>query len=232
MSDIVPLGLSSSSEAGLLSHQIAEHLRHFIMTGELSGGTRIRERTLSEKLGVSRTPLREALKILAADEMVVLLPNRGAIVAQPTKEELKEKLDLLALLEGFAGSLAAENATDEEIAETRALHFEMAAAFERKDRQNYFILNQKIHQTIVSASHNRALIAMYGQLNRQLYSYRYRGSSSDETWDTAMREHERIISLLSARNAEELGSFMRTHACSTWQVLSQHPDFEKSSSSQ
>src|SRR5690349_4631070 len=177
----------------LLSQRIADVLRDRIVTEEFAAGERIRERTLAAELNVSRTPLREALKILAADGLIVLLPNRGAIVAKPSAAEIQERLDLLGALEAFAGERAAVEATDAERAEIRALHHEMLAAYERRDRRAYFHLNQRIHLAIIAAARNGALAAVYKQLNHQLYGYRFRSSGNVEHWRNAIAEHARII---------------------------------------
>jgi DNA-binding GntR family transcriptional regulator len=205
----------------LLSHRIAAELRERIVTDELPAGARIRERTLAAELNVSRTPLREALKILAGDGLVTLLPNRGAVVAQPSTQEIEERLELLAELEGFAGRKSAVTATDEDISEIRALHHEMLAAFERRDRRAYFHLNQQIHKAIVAAARNRALLAAHEQLNHQLYSYRFRSSGHPGHWQTAIDEHGQIIDALSARDGSALAAIISAHISSTWRQLSQ-----------
>jgi DNA-binding GntR family transcriptional regulator len=212
---------SSGEASGLLSSLIAARLRERIVTDEMPGGTRIRERTLAAELSVSRTPLREALKILAADGLVTLLPNRGAIVAQPSREENEERLELLAELEGFAGRKAAITASADEISEIRALHHEMLAAFERRDRRTYFHLNQRIHELIVAAARNRALSAAHEHLNHQLYRYRFRSSANPAHWKTAVEEHGQIVAALSARDGAALGALLQAHASSTWRQLSQ-----------
>jgi DNA-binding GntR family transcriptional regulator len=203
----------------LLSQQIAQRLRTLIATDELKPGERLRERTLAEKLQVSRTPLREALKELAGDGLVVVLPKRGAVVADLGAQQIGEKLDVLGVIEAFGGEQACRLAADSELAEIRALHHEMHAAYERRDRMSYFNLNQAIHTSIIAAAKNETLRQMHERLNRQLYRYRFQGSVTSETWHTAIDEHEVIIKLLSARRGEELGEFLRRHVHSTWEQL-------------
>ncbi|WP_197091070.1 GntR family transcriptional regulator [Herbaspirillum chlorophenolicum] len=203
----------------LLSEQLAERLRNLIVTDELRPGTPLRERTLAEQLQVSRTPLRDALKILAGDGLVQLLPNRGAVVAELTPEQIEEKLDVLGVIEEFAAIRACKLATDAEIGELRALHHEMLAAYERHDRVGYFHLNQRIHRGIVGAARNQTLSDVHSLLNRQLYRYRYQGSVSSEIWHTAIDEHQVIIELLTARDANKLGEYLRRHVHRTWEQL-------------
>jgi DNA-binding GntR family transcriptional regulator len=203
----------------LLSMQIAQRLRTMIATDELKPGERLRERTLAERLDVSRTPLREALKELAGDGLVVVLPKRGAVVADLSVAAIGEKLDVLGVIEAFGGEEACKRASDQEIAEIRALHHEMHAAYERRDRLNYFRLNQAIHASIIASSKNVTLMQVHERLNRQLYRYRFQGSVTSETWHTAIDEHEVIIELLSARNGKGLGDFLRRHVHSTWEQI-------------
>lgn len=210
---------AADSTQELLSEQLAERLRNLIVTDELRPGTPLRERTLAEQLQVSRTPLRDALKILASDGLVQLLPNRGAVVAELTPEQIEEKLDVLGVIEEFAAIRACTLATDAEIGELRALHHEMLAAYERRDRVAYFHLNQRIHRGIVTAARNQTLEDVHTQLNRQLYRYRYQGSVTSDIWHTAVDEHQVIIELLTARDAEKLGSYLRRHVHRTWEQL-------------
>lgn len=203
----------------LLSQQIAQRLRTMIATDALKPGERLRERTLAEKLNVSRTPFREALKILESDGLVTLLPNRGAVVTMLSASEIQEKLDVLSVIEGFAGHQACLAASDQEIAEIRALHHEMLAAYERQDRPGYFHLNQAIHAAIVSAAHNRTLEQVFRQINRQLFRYRYQGSVSTDTWHAAIDEHDQIVQLLTARDAVHLSELLRAHVGSTWKKI-------------
>jgi DNA-binding GntR family transcriptional regulator len=208
----------------LLSKRIADELRDRIVTEEFPAGSRIRERSLAAEMNVSRTPLREALKILAADGLIVLLPNRGAVVAKPSAAEIQERLDLLGALEAFAGERAALQATPAEIAEIRAMTHEMLAAFERRDRRGYFHLNQGIHLALVAAARNGALSSVYVQLNHQLYSYRFRSSGNLAHWQNAVCEHARIVEALTARDPVALSSLLRQHLGSTWRQLAEHAD--------
>jgi len=199
---------------------VAQQLRDMIAQNELAPGDRIREQALSERLAVSRTPMREALRILAAERLVELLPNRGAVVAAPSLKEVKDLLSVLGMMEALAGEQAAMNGTDAELAEIRALHYEMKATFERRDRLAYFKLNQAIHRAIVAASHNGALAEMHDQLNARLYRVRYQSNLSNESWRTAICEHDAIQEALDRRDAPGLAAILRDHLGSTWSNIS------------
>ncbi|MGL4289408.1 MAG: GntR family transcriptional regulator [Phreatobacter sp.] len=226
---MVALAVPSAAETGpdaLLSNQIADRLRDLIVTEELPAGAPLPERALADRLGVSRTPLRDALKALAADGLVALTPKRGAVVARLSEAAVAEKLDILAVLEGFAGERAAVLASDAEIAEVRALHHELLAAFERRDRTAYFHLNQAIHRALVVAARNQNLITLHSQLNRQLYAYRWRGSADLTLWTTAITEHGQLVDLLVKRDAAGLAAALRAHVGSTWRQLRRNTEGE------
>lgn len=204
-----------------LPEQVANRLRDLIVQSEFAPGQRIRERVVAAELNVSRTPLREALQVLASEGLVELLPNRGAVVSAPSPEAVADMLQVLGVIESFAGERACEMATDAEIAEIRALHFEMLAAFSRGERLAYFKLNQRIHKAIVLASRNQALIDIHERLNARLYRVRYQSNLRNELWGTAVEEHEQLLKALEARDSRRLSKLLRGHLSSTWTKISE-----------
>src|SRR5690606_18579497 len=128
--------------------EILASLRHYLIEGSLPDGARIPERLLCETMGVSRTPLREALKVLAAEGLVELLPNRGARVRVYNENDIREMFEVMGGLEAVAGRLACERITDAEISEIEKLHYDMYSSYMRRDLPAYFSLNQQIHQAI------------------------------------------------------------------------------------
>lgn len=204
-----------SGRSGLVE-KVANYLREHIVMDHFQPGQRLPERTLAEELQVSRTPMREALKILATEGLVVLLPHRGAVVADVSPRDMQEKAHVLSVLEQAAAELACVNATDDDIAELQAMHYEMKAAFLRRDRQNYFRLNQDIHNRIVALSGNASLIEIHANLSRQLYRVRYLSNERTDKWQVAMIEHEAVMAALAARDAERMGRELRSHLGKTW----------------
>lgn len=193
-------------------HEAAvDRLRDLIVQGQLDPGERLNERLLCEKLGISRTPLREAIKLLATEGLVQLLPNRGAVVASMDTARLAETLQVMGALEGLAGELACRNATAERIAQIRSLHQEMLAMHERGDLAGYFHHNQAIHMSIVEASGNPVLANLYRQMNANVRRARYRANLSKERWRAAVREHEQILAALEARDVRTLKRLLRDH---------------------
>ena len=203
-----------------LPEQVANRLRDMIVQNELLPGDRIRERTISTALNVSRTPLREALQVLAAEGLVDLLPNRGAVVADPSPDIVRQMLEVQAMLEWHAGRSFCANAGDEAVAEVRALHYEMLAAYSRRDRLAYFKLNQRIHRAIIENAGNVVLSEMHGMLSARLYRFRYQPNLKPEHWESAVAEHDRILCAVEARDAEELGAALSEHLQTTWRKLS------------
>ena len=207
---------SVESAALPLAQQVAARIRDMIIQDQLTPGEWIREQALADKLNVSRTPLREALKMLELEGLIRLLPNRGAVVTELTVDEVKEKLEVLAVLEALGGRLACQNATDAELAEIRALHYEMMAWFSRQNRLEYFKLNQRIHLAIVAASGNRTLVATHARINAQLYRVRFQSNLQNQLWGTAVDEHEEMLAALEARNSEAMSMCMLNHLGQTF----------------
>jgi len=208
--------MSTVQEAGPilrkpLHEEAADRLRDLIVQGRLEAGERLNERLLTAQLGVSRTPLREAFKVLATEGLVELLPNRGAIVSQMDPVRLAETLAVMGALEALAGELACLNATEAQVNEIRALHYEMLAYHARGDLAGYFKFNQAIHLKIVKYSGNTVLLTTYRQLNANVRRARYLANLSKERWDAAVREHDAILAALSARDVERIKALLSDH---------------------
>ncbi len=212
-------GPPESGDGAKVAH-VKERIREMILTGELSPGHPIRERTLANRLGVSRTPMREALKLLAGENLVNLHPHRGATVAVLRRLEVFKIVQVLATLEGFAAELACAAITDTELAELWALHYEMLAFRARKDRLGYFHNNQAVHRGIVRAARNETLAEHHAILNARVYRLRFIAHQAAENWDNAVREHEEFLRVLEARNAARARALLTDHVFSIWTHLS------------
>jgi DNA-binding GntR family transcriptional regulator len=206
-----------------LHNEVLAQLRRMIYEWELKPGSRIVERPLCEQLKVSRTPLREAFKVLASEGLVELLPNCGARVAQLREKDLRDALEVMGAIEGLAGELAAARASDDLIAEIRALHYQMYAHYLRRELPEYFRLNQAIHQHIVDAAGNAVLATQYGLLSRRVARARYVVNRLDEErWSQAMKEHDLILDCLMRRAGTELGEILRVHLLNKLASLLEH----------
>ena len=194
-----------------LHEEATDRLRDLIVQGRLAAGSRLNERLLTAQLGLSRTPLLEAFKVLATEGLVELLPNRGAIVSQMDPVRLGESLAVMGALEALAGELACRNATDAQINEIRALHYEMLAYHARNDLAGYFKFNQAIHLKLVKYSGNAVLYNVYRQMNGNVRRARYMANLSKERWDAAVREHDEILAALGARDIERIKVLLSDH---------------------
>lgn len=212
--DTAPLPSADTTDTAsprLLHEEGVNRLRELIMHGKLAPGSKLNERVLCEQLGISRTPLREALKYLASEGLVELLPNRGAIVAPLEPERLQQIFIVLETLEALAGELACRNASEQQLREIRALHFEMLAHHARHALAEYFRCNQEIHTRIVEASGNEPLAQIYRGLNANARRARYMANLSQERWDEAVAEHNDILDALTRRDAAQLQRLLREH---------------------
>jgi DNA-binding GntR family transcriptional regulator len=198
-------------EGNTLPTAVANRMRELITEGKLAAGTHLNERMLCDSLGVSRTPLREALRLLAADGLVRIEPNRGAQVVVLSVEDIRESFELIGALEAISGELACRRATDQEIAEIRALTFEMMAAHARQDLPAYYRCNREIHSRISQACHNGLLTRIYETQNLRIQSLRFGTNQNREKWDQAMSEHLEMMEALFARDGPRLAAIMHGH---------------------
>lgn len=204
--------LRPMTEQDTLLAGVLRKLRAMIEAGELAPGAPVREREMCERLQVSRTPLREALKVLAAEKLLELRPNRGAIVLGLTERDVRDMFEVMEALEATAGRLACERATDADLAEIQAMHFQMHAHYLRGELDPYFQLNQTIHARIIAATGNAVLQASYASLSARIRNARYLANRwSRERWDQAMHEHGLILDALVARDGARLSEILAAH---------------------
>lgn len=195
----------------VLHQEVATRLRQRIVEGAIAPGAKLNERELSESLQVSRTPLREAIKMLAAEGLVELLPNRGAVAASLSEQDVADTFEVIAGLEGQSGELAAQRITADELAEIQALHYEMLAAFTRRDLSTYYRLNAQIHTLINAAARNPVLTHTWRNVNARLQALRFRSNFDEAKWQRAVQEHEQMVALLAARDADGLRRLLVQH---------------------
>jgi DNA-binding GntR family transcriptional regulator len=195
---------------------IVSRVRDMIIEGTLAPGARIHEGHLCQELGVSRTPLREALKYLASEGLLQLSPGRGAVVRKFLAKDVQDSLLVLAHLESLAGQLACRNCSDQDITQIRKLHDEMMQHYAVRNRLPYFKLNQAIHSAILRATGNEALADVHGILQARLRRIRYIGNDRPDKWAAAVADHEEMIAALEARDGERLASILAAHMDRTW----------------
>lgn len=206
-----PLLLRTSGMAA----DIAARLRVMINEGELTPGARIDEKALCAAFDVSKTPLREALKILVAEGAVTHRQYIGYRVAPIDLDELAETFEMLHGLEAMAGALVQARITDAQTSAIAAKHHRMVACHEAGKRTEYFRLNQEIHQMIVDAAGNGVLSSIYAALMAKVHRARGSANADDLRWAESLKEHEAILRALTERAHAGLPDILRTHSENT-----------------
>ncbi len=194
-----------------LHDEVADRLRELIMIGELLPGTRLNERLLTERFGISRTPLREAVKILSAEGLVTLMPNRGAVVSTITRVDAENLLQLIGALESLGGELACRRATDEQIAELVELTRRMRIYHTEHNLPKFLLCNQRIHEKIIDAGGNPEITDAYRRTAGRIRRAPYIADASQARWSESMDEHEQIIDALVKRDGQRLKTLLVEH---------------------
>lgn len=192
-----------------------------ILDGELPPGERLQETELSARFGVSRTPLREALKALSSEGLVTITPNRGASVAKLKPEELEETFPVMGALEGLAGELACVRATDDEMAQLERLHADLRSHYAAHDQSAYYVINQEIHALILKAARNATLAAYHDQLAGRVARARFRGTMSEAKWAKSAAQHEALMAAFAKRDSQRVGEILRAHVDTKHKTVSE-----------
>lgn len=190
-------------------------LRAMILQGDLRPGEKIHEDRLCEQFGVSRTPIREALKVLASEGVLQIQPHRGVIVAPISPEAVAELFPIMASLERLAGTLACAKATDRDIARIRAMHDTMLAHYRRKEEAEYLRLNRHIHEAFFEVADNPTLMSFYQQVLTRIHAFRFVTRKRPEHWRQAVEEHEEIMKAFEKRDAKKLSRLLEEHITGT-----------------
>lgn len=211
-------GGPDSSFAGLapiprvtLHDAVLNQVRDMIIEGKLPPGARIQEGQIGVLLGVSRTPIREAIKTLVSEGLVEIVPAKGAVVRRFSIEDIANILEALKIIEQSAGTLACERASEAQLQSIRQIHEQMLQRFRQRDRLSYFKLNQLIHTEIVRASGNPTLVEIHDHLQARIKRIRFVGNEQPDRWSGAVADHEEIIDALVARDASRLAHALGMH---------------------
>ena len=202
-----------------LHQSLLERLRQMIQDGELPPGTRLSEQALCRQFDVSRTPLREALKILAADGYVDWRANRGIRVAEIETTEVVAAFELLGALERLIGDIVCQRMTADDMQVLEAMHAEMVRLHARSMRAEYFRLNQAIHAALARLTRNPVIEDVYGSVQRRIYRARALSNTERLRWDESVQEHERIMAALRARDPARLPAELVAHSKATEAVI-------------
>lgn len=204
-----------------LHKHLVSNLRGMILDGELAPGTKVPEKALCHRFDVSRTPLREALKVLASEGLLELQPNRGATVSALTEDDIAEIFPVIGALEALAGELAAEQISEDNLAEIRAIHYQMLLHHRRGEQQDYFRLNEQIHAIIIEAANNATLSDLHASLAGRVRRTRYLNEMSESRWETSVAEHEEMLIALTERDGKRLCQVLKKHLANKCATLQQ-----------
>ena len=201
-----------------LHEEVVERLRDMIVEGDLAAGKRLNETALADVLGVSRTPIREALKLLASEGMVELLPNRGARVVDMSSTEIAELFEVISGIERHAAELTAQRITAGEIEKLEGLHERMASHFRNRNRREYAKLNNEVHLAVVALSGNETLRGLHRSLMTKVRRVRYLALELDERWRESFDEHLALLDALRRKDSRKAGTIMLAHVRETGEI--------------
>ncbi len=193
-----------------LHAEVTARLRSLIVESYIKPGERVPELEISKDMGVSRTPIREALKVLASEGLVELLPLRGAVVKSFSAKDAADMLEVMGMLESFAAQKACQ-AEQKRIDHVLAMHEKMKVLYTKGKRPEYFELNQKIHDALVDMADNESLTMVHNTLSKRMRSLRYSGNSTPDHWRGALDDHELIAQALGQRDAKKMKKAVEAH---------------------
>lgn len=196
---LVPVTLDSYKP---LREIVFETLREAIINGSLKPGERMMEIQLAEELGVSRTPVREAIRKLELESFVVMVPRKGAYVAGISMKDIVDVFEIRAALEGLAAGLAAERITDEELEDLERYLVKIAECMEANDLNSVVDIDTEFHETLYKACRNERLVQIVSLLREQIQRFRTKSLASPGRMKYALEEHKKIVEAVSERNVE------------------------------
>ena len=194
-----------------LHEEIANNLRELIMSGELQEGDKIKEDELCSSMGISKTPLREALRVLSVEGLIKLVPNRGSFVSTPTFEEIREMFDVMSVLEGICARAAAEKMSAKDLATLEKLHNRLENNFKRRAQREYIRINNQFHSFVQELAGNRTLNQIVNGLRQKILLYRYQSLNLPERFEQSIQEHRDLIEAFRKKDSKKTETLMRRH---------------------
>ncbi len=198
-------------EPKLVVSQVADGLRELITSGRLKPGEKLKEFEISKSFGVSRAPVREAFRILELEGLLDLIPRKGAYIHKITDEDVKEIYQIREMVEGFAGYLATENMTDEDIAEVERLWLNMKSLTGSGDFENYLSASSDFHNKIILCAQNQRLVEIYHGIRATVKFLRSYILSSGKRLDSSLSEHQQIVQAIKKRDKDLVEKISREH---------------------
>lgn len=194
-----------------LGEIVFDYLKNAIISGELKPGQRLMEIDIAKQLGVSRTPVREAIRKLEKEKFIEMIPRKGAYVSSTTLKEMMDVLEVRRLIEGFAAESAAKNMKDDTLALLYRTHKGFLKALDDNDRESMVALDNEFHDLILSASDNLKLVEIQRSLAEQILRYRSSYFNEFKNYDELKSMHENIYKAIAEKNIEKAGELSREH---------------------
>jgi DNA-binding GntR family transcriptional regulator len=202
-----------------LAEEIAKRIREMIRNGNLERGERLIEKSLCQAMGVSRTPLREALRVLSSEGLIELIPNKGARVAQPSLQEIREMFWVMSILEGRCARECAERISEAGMKKLDTLYRRLAQHSLERNHEKYMAVNHRYHALVQELAGSKVLSSVIDGLRQKILLYRYRQIYLPNRLKTSMREHCDIHEAFRNRDPDEAERRMREHLISQWKAL-------------
>lgn len=194
-----------------LHREVAAKLREMIRKGVLVRGQRIIEAEICEQIGVSRTPLREALRMLESEGLVELFPHKGVFIRQPSMREIQEMFEVMGVLEGTCARLTAEKMTAAGWRKIERLHQQLETYYAEGDREKYIAVNNVFHASVQELAGNRVLDEVVANLREKVALYRHQQIYEDRRFDESIREHREILDALQRHDSDAAERRMKRH---------------------
>jgi len=194
-----------------LHTQIVDALREMIMIGELKHGEKINENDLCASMEISKTPLREALRVLSAENLISLVPNRGAFVTKPSTGEIKEMFAVMSVLEGVCAHAAAEKMTPADFSHLEGLHAKLEEQFKFRNQKEYIRVNNRYHSFLQELAGNRTLNQIVKGLRKKILLYRFQSLNLPGRFEDSIKEHRELLTAFRDRDAPKAEKIMKNH---------------------
>jgi DNA-binding GntR family transcriptional regulator len=202
-----------------LHQEVAQRIREMIRKGTLRKGDRIVEKDLSQAMGTSRTPLREALRLLSSEGLIDLVPHKGAYVAQPSMQEIREMFEVMSLLEGTCARKVAEKMTDVDLRKLERLHEKLEKYFREKNNEKYLEVNYRYHSLLQEMAGSKVLSEVINSLKQKVMLYRQRQLYQPDRFEASMNEHRDLLDAFRRRDPASAESAMRIHLVKQCEAL-------------
>jgi len=204
-----------------LQVQVANQIREMIARGALNRGQKVVERNLCAAMGVSRTPVREALRTLNSEGLIDLIPNKGAFVSHPDMKKIKDMFEVMSVLEGVCARLATERMTIESFKELESMHQELERQYEIKNHEGYLRVNRRYHLYLQQLTENSVFPEVINGLRQKILLYRHQQLYQPERFEQSIQEHRDLLSAFRNRNAIAAENVMKDHLTKQYYALAQ-----------